>query len=473
MIPDKKKFAKVLCQINYKEPEQIDDFNKILISYKGKDSKEERKRLYKTEYTLLGDDFYIFYPKDAEVPFEDLIKKIELDLKHLKHPASSEIAKLFLFLYSLIPKTFENATQSFNKIYEEIEKCDVTQYIIYTITHKEEGKYRLGCFEFGKFDVDKFESRCKKSGSAPPGKLDLENKFSIERDYFQSYVLNQSRILQLREWFPPEFPAIEKFWNEYFSAIGGKLKENFWDTFADEQEIHTAHGGISMSTKLLKVQNNLLTLFLNIGGIEKSRVGYTSLGWLVFLYSFPILDFGYIYQLYSLSAKELQEKYSFSGFKEFELHQTIKNYVHFLSRAKDLNNENHIDDSFLNYIIALDLLLGDENLLAKSVTFRTSVLTHKQFNNTFHQQNEKIKKLYKSRSKYVHEGKSVGENELNEIVEIVDEIFKCLMRLQNNKDAKEKNFRGKWIKELDFLAYAAEADRDISEEDFTKVGVKF
>ena len=469
MIPDTQEFASVLSQINYKEPKQIENFHKILISFKG----GERPEYNRIEYSRLGDDFYIFYPKDAAIPFEDLIKKIVLDLKPLKHPASPEIAKLFLFLYSFIPKTFENATQSFNKIYEEIEKCDVTQYIIYTMTHKEEGKYRLGCFEFGKFDVDKFYSRCEKSESAPPVHLDLENKLSIERDYFQSYVLNHSRILQLREWFPPEFPAVEKFWNEYFAAIGEKLKENFWDTFADEQEIHTAHGGISMSTKLLKVQNNLLTLFLNIGGREKSRVGYKNLGWLVSQGSVPSLDFGHIYEQFSLSAKELQEKYSFSGFKEFELHQTIKNYVHFLSRAKDLNNENHIDDSFLNYIIALDLLLGDENLLAKSVTFRTSVLTHKQFNNTFHQQNEKIKKLYKSRSKYVHEGKSVGENELNEIVEIVDEIFKCLMRLQNNKDAKEKNFRGKWIKELDFLASAAEADRDISEEDFRNVGVEF
>ena len=470
MIPDNKKFAKVLCQINYKEPKQIEDFHKTLISFIG----GERPEYFSTEYSQLGDDFYIFYPKDAAIPFEDLIKKIELDLKHLKHQASPEIAKLFLFLYSFIPKTFENATQNFNKIYEEIEKCDVTQNIIFPMTHKGEIRYRLGCFQFGKFDMDKFESRCQKSGSAPPGKLDLENRFSIERDYFQSYVLNHSRIHQLRGWFPPEFPAIEKFWNEYFAAIGLKLKENFWDTFADEQEIHTAHRGILMSTKYLKLQNNnLLTLFLNIGGIEKSRVGYKNLGWLVSQGSVPSLDFGHIYEQFSLSAKELQEKYSFSGFKEFELHQTIKNYVHFLSRAKDLNNENHIDDSFLNYIIALDLLLGDENELAKSVTFRTSVLTHKQFNNTFHQQKEKIKKLYKSRSKYVHEGKSVEENELNEIVEIVDEIFKCLMRLQNIKDAKEKKFREKWIKELDFLASAAEADRDISEEDFRNVGVEF
>jgi hypothetical protein len=229
-----------------------------------------------------------------------------------------------------------------------------------------------------------------------------------------------------------------------------------------------------MSTKYLKLHNNnLLTLFLNIGGIEKSRVGYKNLGWLISQGTVPFLDFGHIYEQYSLSAKELQEKYSFSGFKEFELHQTIKNYVHFLSRARELYLENHIDDSFLNYIIAIDLLLGDENVLAKSVTRRTSVLTHKQFNNTFHQQTKKINKLYKSRSKFVHEGKSVEENELDEIVENVDEIFKCLMRLQNNKDAKEKNYREKWIKELDFLASAAEAGRDISEEDFRNVGVEF
>ena len=248
MIPDNKNFAKVLCQINYKEPKQIEDFHKILISFKGGDSPE----YYSSEYYRLGDDFYIFYPKDAAIPFEDLIKKIELDLKHLKHQASPEIAKLFLFLYSFIPKTFENATQNFNKIYEEIEKCDVTQNIIFPMTHKGEIRYRLGCFQFGKFDMDKFESRCQKSGSAPPGKLDLENRFSIERDYFQSYVLNHSRIHQLREWFPPEFPAVEKFWNEYFASVGEKLKENFWDTFADEQEIHTAHRGILMSTKYLK-----------------------------------------------------------------------------------------------------------------------------------------------------------------------------------------------------------------------------
>ena len=470
MSLDEKIFAKVLSQINYKEPEQIENFNKILISYKG----GKFERYYYTEYTRLGDDFYIFYPKDVQIPFEDLIKKIELDLKHRKHPANPEIAKLFLFLYSLIPKTPENAVQNFNKIYEEIEKCDVTQNMIFPIPHKEEGKYRLGCFEFGKFDIDKFNSRCTKSGSAPPVHSDLENKLSIERNYFQSYVLNHSRIVQLREWFPPEFTAIEKFWNEYFGAIGEELKENFWDIFADEQEIHIAHREIFLSTKYLKLQNNnLFTLFLNIGGKEKSRVGYKNLGWLVSLVSGGIYDFRHIYELYPSSAKELKEKYSFSGFKEFELHKTIKNYVHFISRAQELKLDNHIDDSFLNYIIALDLLLGDENISGKSVTLRTSVLTHKQFNNTFHEQAKKINKLYKSRSKFVHEGKSIKENELDEIGEIDFEIFKCLMRLQNNKDAKEKHFRDNWIKILDFIASAAEADRDISEEDFRKVGVEF
>ena len=62
---------------------------------------------------------------------------------------------------------------------------------------------------------------------------------------------------------------------------------------------------------------------------------------------------------------------------------------------------------------------------------------------------------------------------MNGIVKIVDEVFKCLMRLQINKVAKEKHFREKWIKELDYLASAAEADKDISEEEFRNVGVEF
>ena len=98
MIPDNENFAKVLCQINYKEPKQIEDFHKILISFKG----GERPEYNRIEYSRLGDDFYIFYPKDAAIPFEDLIKKIVLDLKPLKHPASPEIAKLFLFLCEVV-----------------------------------------------------------------------------------------------------------------------------------------------------------------------------------------------------------------------------------------------------------------------------------------------------------------------------------------------------------------------------------
>ena len=210
-----------------------------------------------------------------------------------------------------------------------------------------------------------------------------------------------------------------------------------------------------------------------MGGKDRSKGNYNNLGFMTHSREWMTVDLGHVYEQFPVSAKELQENYSFSGFKEFELHKIIKNYVHFISRATKLFRDNHFDDSFLNYIIALDLLLGDENKLAESVTKRSSVLTHKQFNNTFHQQKDKIQKLYKSRSKYVHTGKSVEENELNQIIEIADEVFKCLMRLQNNKDAKEKNYREKWIKELDFLASAAEADRDISEEDLTKVGAKF
>ena len=54
------------------------------------------------------------------------------------------------------------------------------------ITDKTEEDWKKAFDLFGKFDVDKFYSRCEKSESAPPGHLDLENKLSIERDYFQS-----------------------------------------------------------------------------------------------------------------------------------------------------------------------------------------------------------------------------------------------------------------------------------------------
>jgi hypothetical protein len=93
---------------------------------------------------------------------------------------------------------------------------------------------------------------------------------------------------------------------------------------------------------------------------------------------------------------------------------------------------------------------------------------HRQLETPVDAQISQLKRLYDRRSKYVHEGKSPSENDLLEIEKICIEVLWDLLATSASSGFNDIEA---WLKQLDFIASATKASREISENEFHSVGI--
>jgi hypothetical protein len=70
-----------------------------------------------------------------------------------------------------------------------------------------------------------------------------------------------------------------------------------------------------------------------------------------------------------------------------------------------------------------------------------------------------IRKLYDRRSKYVHQGISPGDEDIELTEKICHEILKCLLRLQKDEGQRERLQISDWLKKLDLISAILETGK--------------
>ena len=122
----------------------------------------------------------------------------------------------------------------------------------------------------------------------------------------------------------------------------------------------------------------------------------------------------------------------------------------------------------LQFVIALDLLLGLKGRSSESVANHAAVLVHRQLGHPLTVAVKSIKQLYDVRSQYVHAGTSVQEADLAAVEEIATEILWALLATSARDKYRNVN---DWIKALGFIFSALAADRHVEECEFEGIGV--
>jgi hypothetical protein len=167
----------------------------------------------------------------------------------------------------------------------------------------------------------------------------------------------------------------------------------------------------------------------------------------------------------------LLKEFGFTEFTESEIHQSIRSFCSFAARAEAHYSVGNNDEGFLHHVIALELVLGNEDELAKSISTRLAVLSHEQLGITYQQALSITRRAYDVRSKYVHEGKHLVTLELvSTIRQMVRSVLTALLRIQ--ADVPTQGFlRSSWLAELDFLALSLGLGKSIDREQWSSVGV--
>ena len=208
-----------------------------------------------------------------------------------------------------------------------------------------------------------------------------------------------------------------------------------------------------------------ISVFQNVG---PSRIGYFCPVGLN-----PILEIDYAYASQRVPEKiqQLKEQYSFSGFGDSEIHQSLHSYVNFISKAVVDESPGHISEAFLQNVIAIDLLLGEDGFSSDSFSRRAAAIYAATVGAEYEPTYQRMKRLYNKRSRYVHQGEAPQLADLELVVQVASAITECLLRLQANEANHCPGFIKGWLSVLDAVAATMMAKRQVSAVDMTDAGL--
>lgn len=112
-------------------------------------------------------------------------------------------------------------------------------------------------------------------------------------------------------------------------------------------------------------------------------------------------------------------------------------------------------EAFLYFVIALDHLLGEDGNNTATVADRTSVLTHSMRSRTFADEVTSVRRVYDARSRLVHSGTPVTDEDLREADAMARGVLWALTRVVADRELET---RDEWARTIDSLAYLFRGD---------------
>lgn len=299
------------------------------------------------------------------------------------------------------------------------------------------GDFNIESFTIGSFPSDIVESRCLRAGSDYA--IRYKNHFndfclSIYKEPKKCKVLNWYDIAKennVNLLFNREVYSLIDY---YFYVMSQQNFELFFNELKVLQEIPQAFGSGWLDTDAMMqlFDTQWLSIWLDIGGKECGWVSPGVIGLVqVDLGGFHI-GLPYVYS-------ELKKHFG-NWEKSTELFNVIRLYCSYLAKARVSEHAGNIADALLNYVIALDLLLGEKGSSTDSFSTRCAALTYLTLGRSYNNLVRDCKQVYDARSRYVHEGKVPEYNTIEKIYKVSREIAFCLFRLNKNAWGNESGF---------------------------------
>jgi hypothetical protein len=115
--------------------------------------------------------------------------------------------------------------------------------------------------------------------------------------------------------------------------------------------------------------------------------------------------------------------------------------------------------------------LSEENGITKSLSQRAAVILSRKKPEQFNFFEKSVEDLYKSRSRFVHNGKDISLGNLELLSTICLAIFFVLLELQKKNTNHDSGAIKIWHQRLDYLASALRAKKVMSEDEFRQCGI--
>ena len=409
---------------------------------------------------------YLSYP-EMELKFDSVVKRIASELNAMGCVADSDIA---LATLGIIVETRDPGTSSTahaNHCLSSIHSAQLHHFVVLPTRPEDGYGIQMGEFWLRAFDPKKILYWAHRGGCSYPIDLhQLRGCISLERTPIDTKLINWDELPDIARMIAKwgKEIAIASIMDVYYQAVAWHYSRQIPAMIKNYLLIHESGAlfHLCIDSILSSFMARHIGLFHWEGSVGHRCWALLNHGNVVHMNFCPP-------RLFSACEKWLSDEFGFHALSTSKpLDSAITSYCRFLQRAQTHRLHGRPDEAFLHFVIALDLLLGLEGRSSDSVCLRAAILVHRQLERPFDEQISKLKRLYNRRSKYVHEGKGANEDDLLEIEKICTEILWDLLATSascqfNNIDA--------WLKQIDFIASAMKASREIPDTEFQSVGI--
>jgi hypothetical protein len=415
-----------------------------------------------SEATIL----YLSYP-EMELKFESVIKRIISEFDAIGCNADRDIAVAAL---GLIAETRAPGTSSVahaNHCLSSFQIANLHQSVVLPNKPSSEYEIQIGQFWLKAFDPKRILYWASRGQSTYPIDLNvLKGCIALERSPLATKLIdwgNLSGCARLVAKWGNKI-ATESIMDIYYQAVARLFSRRI--PILIKEDLMIQESGALVYIEIDSLLNSIMAHHI---GLFHWKRAARHISWAL-LHSGSVLHMNFVPPaMFVTCEKWLRDEFDFHGLSTSKpLDSAIASYCRFLQRAQTHRLHNRPDEAFLHFVIALDLLLGLEGRSSESVCLRAAVLVHRQLGTPLDVQIGQLKRLYDRRSKYVHEGKPPTGSDLREIEKICIEVLWDLLATSGSGGINDVDA---WLKELDFIAGAIKASRQVPDNEFQSVGI--
>ncbi|MEQ8278860.1 MAG: hypothetical protein RMA76_30180 [Deltaproteobacteria bacterium] len=417
--------------------------------------------------TLQLPTLYLAYP-DGPLKLESVLARLSKSLGVAGVDGDRSIALAVLALATETRRSEGSVVDHVNELLSRSLDASFTMWAVLPARAAPGYRVRMGPTELRPFDPQKLRYWANKIGCAYPFELsELAGMMCVARDRLETRILDWSAdAAALRRLYAK--------WGESFATM--TLLDDYYHTVFEyflrqlPEQIREAIMVIEAGGMLHVDETELLThLMTRTLGLFQWQADGKTRGWAVATRRGRITSSHPAPEVWAEVRAWLREQFELEGdLPTTRLADSVRAYTSFLQRAQRHRWGGRPQEGFLHFVIALDLLLGLEGQSTQSVSARTATLVHRAFGRTLGEQKVILKRLYNSRSKYVHEGRLPPEGEDDEVEAICVEVLWALLAASRAGEVEDVH---DWIRQIDFVTSALDAGRTPSDDDLSRIGI--
>lgn len=404
------------------------------------------------------------------VSIRGVVDRVARELKSHAHMDDQTSALLVVGLATLHPSFRANPIGCVNKLIAATAKAGLLQFFVLPASAPSGFELTFGSFRLGNLDVSKlnyWSQRAKSDFHIKYAHLFNFPRMALERSLHSVSLIPFNLAEQLGFRRGERSSAYQSLVVSYLDHIAAEYWKRFWHDFVDEQGPFVAFGAPFLPDEPLRALpgTSLVSVFIKIAGGPTGWVSPASVG-------FIAIDFVSADKRVAAAREELKTTYGFEGFSEDEVHQTLRLFMLFLARAERHAAEGRTSESFLHFIIALDLLFGDVEEIGRTVAKRVAAATFGEFGKDCEKVKRRVATLYGLRSKYVHRGRELNDTNRSDAQEICGKVLRTFLRFQARPESRRPDAVSSWLKNIDIVAAKIEAGVEPSDAELVTNGVK-